>query len=584
MRRMWTLWLLIASFAAHADERILSYDSRIEVRSDSSLEVLETIQVQAEGSRIRRGIFREFPTLYTRRDGSKVAVGFDVLSVRRNGLDEPYHSERRSNGVAVYIGRKDYFLPPGLYIYELRYRTDRQLGFFADHDELYWNVTGVDWDFPIDSATAQVRLPAGIPADTLRLEGYTGPLGATWRHYRAQVEDGHPVFETTRPLGRHEGLTIVVTWPKGHIAAPGELARLGYFLRDNRPLTCVVLAISALLLYYLYIWNRVGRDPPRGVVIPRYRPPDGESAASMRYLMGMGYDNRCLVSGILSLAVKGHLVIEQESGGLLHKGQYRLRRKDGSQTVLTGDERALLAALFETADSVILEDSNYAVLRRAKTAHEAELKRKYRNPVFQLNTGWRALGALLSIALIGGAIAWQGVAGGYGIEWFLVTPGGWSTVAVALTGLFVVNTTFARLLPAPTVGGRALMDQVEGFRLYLSVAEGDELQLARAPRKTPGLFETYLPFALALGVSQAWSEQFATLFRTQAAAGYSPDWYAGDGFDADHLGRFSASLSDSFDSAVSSASTPPGDSSGSSGGGGGGSSGGGGGGGGGGGW
>ena len=64
------------------------------------------------------------------------------------------------------------------------------------------------------------------------------------------------------------------------------------------------------------------------------------------------------------------------------------------------------------------------------------------------------------------------------------------------------------------------------------VAEGDELELAGAPRKTPGLFETYLPFALALGVSQAWSEKFATVFLTQAAAGYTPDWYHGDRFDA----------------------------------------------------
>ena len=228
------------------------------------------------------------------------------MSVRRNGMDEPYHTERRSNGVAVYIGRKDHLLPPGEYSYEIRYRTDRQLGFFADHDELYWNVTGVDWDFPIDSVTAQVRLPEGVPFGAVRLEGYTGPMGATRKHYRAELQDGRPVFETTKPLGRHEGLTIVVTWPKGYVAVPGELARLGYFLRDNRPLTYGALGLLALLGYYIFIWNRVGRDPPRGVVIPRYRPPEGESPASMRYLLGMGYDNRCLVAGILSLAVKGY--------------------------------------------------------------------------------------------------------------------------------------------------------------------------------------------------------------------------------------------------------------------------------------
>jgi uncharacterized membrane protein YgcG len=584
MRPLLCILVLLTASAASADERILSYDSLIQVHSDSSLAVTETIRVRAEGDKIKRGIFREFPTTYFRRGGERVTVGFELLSVRRNGRDEPYHTERRSNGVAIYVGHQDRFLSPATYTYEIRYRTDRQLGFFADHDELYWNVTGVDWDFPIDSAAAEVQLPAGVPGDAVWLEGYTGPMGATWRHYRAATEDGRAVFETTRPLGRREGLTIVVGWPKGHVTAPGQLARLGYFLRDNRPLTYGVLGLIALLGYYLFIWNRVGRDPPRGVVIPRYRPPEGESPASMRYLLDMGYDNRCFVSGILSLAVKGYLVIEQQAGRLFKKGGYLLHRKYGSQTPLSPDEHALLRTLFGKGDSLELDDKNHAILQRAKNSHEAELKRKYLNPFFRLNSGWRFLGGVLSLAVIGAAIVWQAVLGGYGLEWFAVTPGGWGTMAVAVTALFVVNTTFARLLRAPTQAGRKLMDEIEGFRLYLSVAEGDELALAGAPRKTPGLYEAYLPFALALGVSQAWSEQFATLFRAQAAAGYSPEWYDGDRFDANNLGRFTSSLSDSFDSAVSSASTPPGESSGSSSGGGGGSSGGGGGGGGGGGW
>ena len=371
-----TIVLLLASSGGGADERILSYDSRIEVHSDSSLEVTERILVRAEGNKIRRGIFREFPTTYSRPDGTKVTVGFDVMSVRRNGVDEPYHTQRRvgvtpyhtqrrSNGVAVYVGRKDYLLPAGPYSYEIRYRTDRQLGFFADHDELYWNVTGVDWDFPIDSVTAQVTLPAGVPADAVRLEGYTGPMGATWKHYRAQFQDGRPVFETTKPLGPQQGLTIVVAWPKGYVEEPGELARLGYFLRDNRPLTYCALGLIALLGYYVFVWNRVGRDPPRGVVIPRYRPPERESPASMRYLLEMGYDNRCLVAGILSLAVKGYLVIEQDAGGLFRNGKYTLRRDHDSQTPLSPDEQALLRALFDTADSLELDDQNHAVLRRA---------------------------------------------------------------------------------------------------------------------------------------------------------------------------------------------------------------------------
>jgi uncharacterized membrane protein len=151
----------------------------------------------------------------------------------------------------------------------------------------------------------------------------------------------------------------------------------------------------------------------------------------------------------------------------------------------------------------------------------------------------------------------------------------------------LVNGVFGKLLKSPTREGRRRLDEIDGFRLYLEVAEGDEIKLVGAPRKTAALFESYLPFALALGVEQRWAEQFAAVFLTQAP-NYHPDWYEG-GFDVRDVGRFSASFGSSFESAISSAATPPGSSSGSSGGsdgggGGGGSSGGGGGGGGGGGW
>ena len=145
---------------------------------------------------------------------------------------------------------------------------------------------------------------------------------------------------------------------------------------------------------------------------------------------------------------------------------------------------------------------------------------------------------------------------------------------------FVANVAFGRLLKAPTVAGRATMDHVEGFRLYLDVAEGDELKLVAAPPLTVGLYERYLPAALALEVEQHWAERFATVFATQAAA-HTPSWYSGDAWDTRNVASFTSDLGSSFSSAISSASTPPGSSSGS---GGGGSSGGGGGGGGGGGW
>ena len=116
-------------------------------------------------------------------------------------------------------------VPPGEHTYELVFRTDRQLGYFADHDELYWNVTGNGWDFPIDRVTARVELPQAIPAAEIKLEAYTGPQGAKGQDYTAQMQASGPLFATTRGLRPREGLTIVAMWPKGFIMPPVESAR-----------------------------------------------------------------------------------------------------------------------------------------------------------------------------------------------------------------------------------------------------------------------------------------------------------------------------------------------------------------------
>ena len=40
------------------------------------------------------------------------------------------------------------------------------------------------------------------------------------------------------------------------------------------------------------------------------------------------------------------------------------------------------------------------------------------------------------------------------------------------------------------------MDGIEGFRLYLGVAEKDRMNFLTPPEQTPQLFEKYLPYAI----------------------------------------------------------------------------------------
>jgi hypothetical protein len=193
---------------AGAVERILDFVSDVTVERNGDLSVTETIGVQAEGNEIRRGIFRDFPTTYhRRRDGSQVFVGFHVLSVTRNGNTEDFTLENMSNGVRVRIGSANRILNTGRHEYVIKYVTTRQIGFFPDFDELYWNATGNGWNFTIDRAEARITLPEAVPFRQSAF--YTGPQDANGRDASiAEERPGHIVFRTTRPLPPRNGLTV----------------------------------------------------------------------------------------------------------------------------------------------------------------------------------------------------------------------------------------------------------------------------------------------------------------------------------------------------------------------------------------
>jgi uncharacterized protein (TIGR04222 family) len=562
------LWLALCAATALADERILEFHSDIRIVAHGSMQVTERIRVRAEGADIRRGIYRDFPTDYRDRLGNRYRVSFEIQSLRRDGAPEPYFQERRSNGVRVYAGRADVLLGAGEYVYELRYVTDRQLGFFADRDELYWNVTGNGWDWPIDRASARVELPQAVEREALTMAGYVGLAGSTEQSYRAAIEaPGAAYIESSRELAPREGLTLVLSWPKGVIAEPTPIDRLKWLLSDNLSLLIAGVGFLVTLAYYLSIWRRLGRDPERGVIFPHYEPPEGISPASARHVMRMAYDAKAFTAAVINLAVKGYLSIEESDG------DYTLRKDSRhSGTALAPGERALLDALLTGGNTVLLKNKNSSRMQGAMSAHRKSLKRDNYRTYFVTNSVYIAPAAA-ALAAIVGLIA----------LFAEFTP----FVLVSLVPTIALTPLFGWLLKAPTPIGRRLLDRLEGFKLYLNVAEKDELQLRNPPEKTPELFEAYLPFALALGVEQAWAEKFNAVFerlRADSGKAYAPIWYRGH-FDSSgfggNAGAMTAKLASAVGGAIAAAATPPGSASGGSGGG---SSGGGGGGGGGGGW
>jgi uncharacterized membrane protein YgcG len=621
--------LLAAAAPAAAEERITSFFSDVAIQPDSTIEVTETIDVRSEGYQIRHGIYRDFPTLYSGRNGSRVRVGFKFEGAERDGHPEPATVEPLSNGVRMKIGDADTEIDPGEHRFVIRYRTTRQIGRFGSYDELYWNVTGNGWSFPIDVAQARIRLPS--PADFGQRSVYTGPQGSTEHHAQVISEaPGQITFQTTWPLAPYEGLTVAVAFPKGVVGNPDESTRFGWWLSDYGPPLIGLLGLLGVLAFYFFAWHRAGRDPRAGTVVPLFEPPDDLSPAAMRYVREMSADNRAFAAALVDMGVRGHVKIEEVEGGWL-EGDSRTIERLPSQTPLPDDEEDALSALLSTGEVIAMKQKNWEKFSSAKSALQDTLKSKYEGKLFRRNYGWAAAGLAIFVASLWFAAASVALASGFatmlmigvalgaavtaalfalaerqsgsggrcllhslaflcgfgalaaGAPLFVeaLSTGWWFPLLLPALSLPIVISAFW-WISAPTVEGRKVLDHIAGFRQYLSITERQRLDRMTPPEDTPELFEKYLPYAIALGVENRWADRFAPILAAAAAQGHQGfAWYAGSNSPWSDPDGFVGSVGSSLASTVSAASSAPGSSSGS---GGGGSSGGGGGGGGGGGW
>jgi uncharacterized membrane protein YgcG len=627
MRAIWgaiAALALLAPAAAHAEERILRYSSDIQVRKDSAIDVTETIDINAEHVRIVHGIYRDFPTRYRGSHGTQFHVGFTLQGAALDGSPVKASVEPSGNGVRIKLGDADSEVAEGQHEYVIRYRATREIGRFPTFDELYWNVTGTKWVFPIDVAEARIRLPE--PVSFGQRAVYTGPEGSTAGNAEVVQEGpGEISFRTTQPLGSYEGLTVAAAFPKGVIAQATSGSRIVDLLADYGPPLLGLLSLIGLSAFYYVAWSCAGRNPRAGTIVPIFTPPDDLTPAGMRYVTEMGADNRAFAAALVDMGVKGHLKIIDEDGGFFSSDK-RIIERQSSETPLSEGEQAALDALAEPGEQIEMKQKNHEKFSAAKKALTEVLSAKYEGKLFKRNYGWAAAGLLIFAALFWltcaavaavtyGIVMWQIVAvigilivtallwlafhestagkcllslagvAAFGAAFFLGLPvlgaafdsGWWLPIVLPLLAAPLVLSSFS-WIAAPTAEGRRVLDHVAGFKQYLTITERERLDRMTQPKDTPELFEKYLPYAIALAVENRWAERFEGVLAAASTQGQqSFAWYSGSSNPWDNPTGFVDSVGSSLSSAVGSASSAPGSS-------GGGSSGGGGGGGGGGGW
>jgi uncharacterized membrane protein YgcG len=448
----------------------------------------------------------------------------------------------------------------------LRYRATNGLRFFEEHDELYWNVTGDEWDKPIEAASALIELPPGT--EGVRAIAFNGVYGSTAQE--AAVETLGTTVRIAMPhaLAFHEGLTAVVGWNKGVVAEPTATDRAVGVVASNWPLT---IPIPVFFLVF-GIWRRRGKDPRRLPVTVRYEPPPGLTPGEAGTLLDNSADLRDVTATLVDLGVRGYLRFEERDDrklfGLIGKREYLLNRLEppSDAVALAPHERQVFDGVFSGRSSSVelsdLQNEFYTELPKIRTSIFERLLGRgfYHARPDQVRTRWMVGGVVLGF-LLGGA-------GSAVASRFLMTPVPF-IVAAVLVALIVIG--FGSVMPARTDAGARALEQVLGFEEFLRRVEAEHLKKVIIGH--PELFDRYLPFAMAFGVEKKWAKAFEGIYTDP------PTWYVGSHVTNFSVGHLSSSLGELSSKVGSTMTSSPRSSSGSGFGGGGSSGGGGGGGG-----
>lgn len=548
-----------------------SFDARIEVNTDASLDVTETLRIRFDGS--WNGIQRELSLHHETAQGRRARLRVDVEGATDDEGRELRVEEEGGSGsrlVRIWVPGAENATRTVV----LRYRVRGGLRFFDEdhatgyHDELYWNVTGNAWDMPIRSTSATVVLPAA--AENVEAWAYTGPVGSTEQAARIEVAGNQVRATATRPFSPYEGMTVSVSWAPGAVARPGAAATAGALALRYLPLGAPFLALLAMFR----TWRTHGRDPDERAITVQYEPPEDLRPAELGTLIDHTAEMHDITATIVDLAVRGYVLIEEREVsrffGLSSKDEYwfHLRRPRSDWGELRRHEVAYLSGLFATArndpeapagaiESVRLKDLEqkfYTHLPGIRAAIYAELIRRgfYTKRPDKVKGAWMAAAVGIGVVGIGAAIAvserpWLG------------SP---LFVAIGLLGSATIVLLFGLAMPARTEKGARMREAALGFKEFLDRVEQDRF---RRMITSPELFERYLPFAMAFRVEDRWAKAFEDLYRTP------PDWYRGGQAGSFRTTSFTREMSRMSTAASSSMASSPS----SSGSGGGGSSGGG---------
>lgn len=533
---------------AAIDWEINHFHTEIALEADGSLSVVEQIQVNFNVA--RHGIYRDLPYLYN-SSGQEIATEINDIKVTRDNQTEITNLEQNQSYLRIRIGDPAQTVT-GQQLYRVEYSVLGALRSFQDYDEIYWNTTGNNWDVPIRSASASVRLPEDGIVTLACYEGITGSVNPC---VTETVDPQTANFSNTNELGNQTGMTILVDYRKGMVPITVVTPRRVQFQKGltSWPVTGLYLIPFIFAAFWYWLWRRIGRDlgDRHRSIAPEYEVPLKLKPAEIGTILDEQADNRDLSATIVDLAIKGYLTITELKGGkstpltglrklLSFLRDYELTPTSKNRNKLDPFEQELLQGLFEDQTSVRLKSlpPNFATtLTKTKKLVYEQVTQK---GAFQTNPNTIRIRYLCFsiIPLMGSVpclmIGYENIASLFALGLVLVA-----------CGLIVLIS--AHSMAQRTSKGTMLLHQIQGYKLFIC-----NVEKYRQPFfEREGYFMEVLPYAMIFGVAN----KLAKDFESMGIAVQKPDWFIGQQFSPLLFANTMAQLSSTLTNSVSSVSS-----------------------------
>ncbi len=495
------LFLLNPNIASAKSYQFESWQAEATINQDSTIDFREVIEIDFDGSFSKFWRSIEYRGLDSIKDISvreiidsgNVPVDYEVsrdLSEMKITINDQINSEVKK--------------------YQLNYTVHGVVTYQESWDELYWNVTPSQIDVPINSASLVVNLPSEVDSQAWRHQIYSQADNTNF-----EVAGDSSVRFSSSELGPGEDFTIVLGWPKEIVDYRLNRTKLFQIIALILP----ILSIVGLIVYHYRKKKALGFNRS---IAPEFAPPKEREPILVEGLTNEMIGSTGLTSSLINIARKGYIkIIQKEKQGIFSRGkEYIFKKTKSSFEGLTKLERRLADDMFDGKDEVKGDDlknsfyKDYKKIVDSATDKMISLKWFHHKP-----SNLRGIYIALTAFLLPGIIFLATF-----LETILIRGVGYLVGSLGLS--LIIWLIYGAANTKKTAEGVSSWQKWQGFKMFLGKTERFKMSEIEDKGKSSqvgeGVFEEYLPYAIALGVADAWANRFKDFKLNQ------PDWLEGD--------------------------------------------------------